>query len=353
MIKKDIISLIQKDRYYIHTLGKINKEEQLQVAVANPDGFLLHYKNGCSKAKILAIKELEKHYVCSIIKNNPTHQQEVWDYIIRTIPALLMYNPNITKKQYQYVKKKNVNNIDYLPTKNKYNINLNTDNIDLTISNQSRIDAVKKNGFLIGLIKDPTHTEYVIAAKQSPILYDHCKSHIKKRCKTTALNIIAENFWFLEKITNPTRKEIMHCCIMNNHIYDKYVDTLTDQEKEEVDYSIITRNSNIRNFKTLSYVNKKRAVSINPNNILFIDNPTKELYELALEKRPSLCKYINDIPDSVQVLIVNENPELIQYIKNPCNKAQVIALKFDLTLKNSIQGELTNQAKKTILKSQI
>ena len=109
---------------------------------------------------------------------------------------------------------------------------------------------------------------------------------------------------------------------------------LMDKPSEKVQMAVIDALSSARGFKYIkspTYSVVKRALKESPQNIQYIENPSKELQVIAAS---NLWQYtsvehfwLNDSDESVQRIAVKRKPSIIEFIKQPSVEVQSIAIK--------------------------
>lgn len=105
-----------------------------------------------------------------------------------------------------------------------------------------------------------------------------------------------------------------------------------------------------------SYNVQKAAIETSPRAIEEIQNPTKEIQVLAVNKimkdgsfNIALTKLINTFDEEAQIAAVKHNPQIIQFIPYPSDKVQLEAVKVNpFVVKNIINA--TEEAKKEAVK---
>ncbi len=60
----------------------------------------------------------------------------------------------------------------------------------------------------------------------------------------------------------------------------------------------------------------------NPKFILKLAHPTNNEMKLAFDIEAKLMQYYENIPEDIQLLIVEKNPNYVKYIKNPSENVQ-------------------------------
>ncbi|QOP41189.1 hypothetical protein [Sulfurimonas marina] len=108
--------------------------------------------------------------------------------------------------------------------------------------------------------------------------------------------------------------------------------------------------------KSPSYNVQKAALESSPRAIEEIENPTKEIQVLAVNKimkdgsfNIALTKLINTFDEEAQIAAVKHNPQIIQFIPYPSDKVQLEAVKVNpFVIKNIINA--TEEAKQEAIK---
>lgn len=69
-----------------------------------------------------------------------------------------------------------------------------------------------------------------------------------------------------------------------------------------------------------------RCVMENPSFIRFIDNPFKEVQEVAVSQDASFIKFIENPDEEIQLYAIWVDPQNMRFIKNPTKKARRLVI---------------------------
>jgi len=77
---------------------------------------------------------------------------------------------------------------------------------------------------------------------------------------------------------------------------------------------------------SLSYEDLKKYISACPDNIVLVNNPTDELWEIAIARNGDCIKFLDNPSEKLQELAVKNSITAIGFIKNPSKRIQRLAV---------------------------
>ncbi|MEN4046678.1 MULTISPECIES: hypothetical protein [Sulfurimonas] len=133
----------------------------------------------------------------------------------------------------------------------------------------------------------------------------------------------------------------------------KYYSSLSEEEQIK---AVTQYWWKIQFIKAPSYKVQKAALETSPRAIEEIENPTKEIQILAVNKimkngsfNIALTKLIESFDEEAQIVAVRHNPQIIKFITYPSEKVQLEAVKLNpFVIKNIINA--TQKAKQEAVK---
>lgn len=95
---------------------------------------------------------------------------------------------------------------------------------------------------------------------------------------------------------------------------------------------------------------KLQEIAVNKDGDLIqhIKNPSEEIQKLAVQNSPRAIKYIDDPSEELQELAVRKSPHCVQYIKNPTKKVQEYVVSISYSHINYIEKPTENVQKLAI-----
>ena len=174
------------------------------------------------------------------------------------------------------------------PTERVYSLVLEKYGLTRNPSEKEKLEAVKKNGMAIQVIKDPS--------------------------SAVQLEAVKNNSEAIRAIKNPTSEAQMEA--VSN---DPSVIYALHNPSEELQIVAVSAEPGILVGLTNipSEAVKLAAVRADPEMIEYIANPSETMQLIAVKANPELIEFIPDPSETVQLIAVKANPELINYISNP------------------------------------
>lgn len=152
------------------------------------------------------------------------------------------------------------------------------------------------------------------------------------------IEAIKKNPWYINSIENPSEDvqlALVKCApgligeINTDNPSEAVQIAALQSAKEDKDYVGQVMHEIQRRFQPSEKV-KWLAVKISPDAIEYIDNPSEELLQYAIQHGSvGAIKHIDNPPEEMQLAAVNKRGDFISYIKNPSEKVKWTAIKKD------------------------
>ena len=312
------LAAIKKDPMFIGIINNLT-DKMAQVAVTINGLAIMHIDNPSKKLQEIAIKQ----NVAAIryIKNPSLKMQQ---YAIGVHPQLIR-NMDITTLPEELIITALENDGSTLQYVKEQGVEI-TDKMALT--------AIKNDAHTIKYVDNQTYEMQNIAIEDDPTLIAYCKKPVKPLMrKAVEANSSAITFIKLPP------KDIQMIAIKDNPNLAGDIRVL----HPDVLFYAIKKAPTIIGYPSirskLTDEMKEFIIRRDPNDIMFMENPSEELQLIAVKKDPDTFKIIQNLAtDEVRIEALKRNGDLIRHIapSKQTEEMQIIAIKNDIYSYNHI-----------------
>jgi hypothetical protein len=301
----------------------------------NPDDVLQMIAISGNIHNIKYIRNPSESTLCYYIANNGD------------LGLLQKHNISLPEKYIDYSVMINQNNVKYVKNVS-YDVLLEVVKYDgyyiryiANPSDELKLAAIQNYPGCIKFLKNVTLDMYKLAVECNP----HCIKFLKKPTEDMMLAAVKEDGLLLRYIKNPT-KAVQLAAIRNNGQSLTYVENPTNDmllaaaKHYNHNGPIILKHKNLIDNKLL-----KKLVKISPEIVVAFPDADENIKMIAIKKRPTLIKYIENPSIELKKEAIRQNFQVIVDIKPQTAELQILAmsisqLAIDFIRKPCVQAKL-------------
>ena len=194
------------------------------------------------------------------------------------------------------------------------------------ITDNLKLLAVKKNGYTINFIANPTEEMQKEAIKNYPFAIQYIKNPTYEMMNL-AIELNPQVVYALGELPKELQLKAINLAIEQ----DKNIIRHMTNPCEEVQLlSVKNFPDSVYDIKNPTEHVQLEAVKTKCTSIKYIKNPSEQLQLEAIKNDCGfVVKYIENPTEKVQLMVIEENPELIKLIKKQSKDAKLVAVKRD------------------------
>jgi hypothetical protein len=199
-----------------------------------------------------------------------------------------------------------------------------------TPSERVQLAAVLKNPRAIIHIDSPAVSVQTAVVKKNPELIQKIKNPAES-VQLLALRLDPDVYF---RINNPSEKAILEVLPWGHSLEDA-VEILKNKASKEFQKKAIEKLPTLIKYvedpdEDLAWLAVRNSQDV--GIMEHIKNPSKELQIYAIKKFPNAAEWIDSVDEDVFFYLADERPDIIRFVANPSEKAQMKALEKNLNL---------------------